>query len=240
MGCEDGRVKSKQAPLPLDRRIKRLSIPEEVAHSLQQRILSGEFKEGDALVQETLASEYQVSRMPIREALRQLEATGLVVMQMHKGAVVTSVPLEQISELFELRALLEGELLGRSVSQMTEAHLDAARGILRQLEQAYLHKEVSLWGELNWQFHRSLYIAADRVQTLALVQTVNIQTDRYIRMQLSLTNAIEGAEADHRELVRLCAARKIKPAVAFLDKHIRATGATLVRVISKYRSANAA
>lgn len=223
-----------------DRGIKRLSIPEAVAESLQQRILSGEFKEGDALIQEALANEYQVSRMPIREALRQLEATGLVAMQLHKGAVVTSVPLDQIGELFELRALLEGDILGHSVPKMTNAELGAAEVILTQLEQAYEASEISRWGELNWQFHRSLYVAAGRAQTLALIQSVNIQTDRYIRLQLLMTGAIAGAEADHRELLRLCRAREPKPAVAFLRKHIREAGTNLVRAISASRTADAA
>ena len=223
-----------------DRGIKRLSIPEAVAESLQQRILSGEFKEGDALVQEALAQEYKVSRMPIREALRQLEATGLVAMHMHKGAVVTSVPLDQIGELFDLRVLLECDLLTHALPRMTRAHLTAARELLLQLEAAYQNREVSLWGELNWQFHRSLYVAADRVQTLGLVQTVNIQTDRYIRLQLLLTQAIEGAEAEHRELLRLCEARDVKAAVAFLRTHIRDAGANLLQVLSKYRAPDAA
>ena len=233
---ENGHTISER-PSVSDRGIKRLSIPEAVAQSLQQRILNGEFKEGDALIQEALANEYQVSRMPIREALRQLEAAGLVVMQMHKGAVVTSIPLGQIAELFELRALLEGDILGHSVPKMTAVHFDTARAILKQLERAYMDGEVSLWGELNWQFHRSLYVAADRVQTLALIQTVNVQTDRYIRLQLVVTNAIAGAEAEHLELLRLCAAGEAKPAVAFLRKHIRDAGANLVRALSERQSA---
>jgi DNA-binding GntR family transcriptional regulator len=224
----------------IDRGIKRLSLPEAVAESLQQRILAGEFKEGDTLVQETLAAEYKVSRMPIREALRQLEATGLVEMQLHKGAVVTSLPLEQIGELFDLRALLEGELLARSIPKMNKSHLDEARTILHQLEEAYRLQQVSSWGELNWQFHRSLYIAADRFQTLSLVQSVNIQTDRYVRLQLLLTGAIKEAEMDHRKLLRLCETGKIEPAVSFLRTHIHGAGAKLLRVISKSRAADAA
>jgi len=226
--------------LPVDRGIKRLSLPEAVAESLQHRILTGEFQEGDMLVQETLAAEYKVSRMPIREALRQLEATGIIAMQMHKGAVVTSLPLEQIGELFELRALLECELLRHSLPKMTEMHLGVARDLNHQLEEAYHHREVGQWGELNWRFHRSLYAASERVQTLALVHTVNIQIDRYIRLQLLLTGAIKDAEADHRELLGLCKARDVKPAVALLRRHIRIAGENLVRVISEARAAKAA
>ena len=229
-------MKAKSPAAQVDRSIKRLSLPEAVAESLQQRILTGEFKEGDTLVQETLAAEYKVSRMPIREALRQLEATGLIAMQLHKGAVVTSLPLEQIAELFDLRWLLEGELLTRSLPKMKKPHLEEARGILRQLEEAYHLRQVSRWGELNWQFHRSLYVAAERPQTLALVQSVNLQTDRYIRLQLLLTGAVREAETEHRKLLRLCAAGKVGPAVSFLRTHIQDAGADLVSVISRSRA----
>src|SRR5689334_7635278 len=92
-------------------KIKRQSLPETLAESLRDRILSGEINEGDALIQDALAREYDVSRMPVREALRQLEALGLVAIQIHRGAVVTSIPTEQIAELFDLRALLECEIL---------------------------------------------------------------------------------------------------------------------------------
>jgi len=233
-------VKLEHAAVQVDRGIMRLSLPEAVAESLQQRILAGEFKEGDTLVQETLAAEYKVSRMPIREALRQLEATGLVAMQLHKGAVVTSLPLEQIGELFDLRALLEADLLTRSLPKMKRSHLEQARAILHQLEEAYRLQQVSRWGELNWQFHRSLYIAADRIQTLSLVQLVNIQTDRYIRLQLLLTGAIKEAKTDHRKLLRLCVAGRVGPTVSFLQTHIRGAGAHLLRVLSESRTAEAA
>ena len=96
-------------------RIHRQSLPEALAASLQERILNGEFKDGEPLIQEAIAEEYEVSRMPVREALRQLEASGLIVLKTHKGAVVTSIPTEQIGELFDLRALLECDILGRAI-----------------------------------------------------------------------------------------------------------------------------
>src|ERR1700685_1339535 len=77
---------------PPSHRIKRQSLPETLADSLRERILNGEFKEGDQLVQEALGKEYEVSRMPVREALRQLEASGLVKLRLHKCAGVRSIP----------------------------------------------------------------------------------------------------------------------------------------------------
>ncbi len=222
------------------RKITRQGLPETLAESLRERILNGEFKEGEALIQDAIAQEYEVSRMPVREALRQLEACGLVAMHLHKGAVVTSVPTEQIAELFELRALLECDLLQRAIPRMTDEHLAASRTILSSLETSYSHRDVASWGRLNWEFHRSMYLAADRVQTLAILQGINLQTDRYIRLQLLLTEGIGDAEMQHRDLLRLCAAKDVERAVKCLRKHILAAGRNLLVALRKSRESVAA
>ncbi len=209
-----------------------------MAESLRERILNGDLKEGDQLVQEVIAQEYDVSRMPVREALRQLEASGLVQLQAHKGAVVTSIPIEQIAELFDLRSLLECELLARAIPNMTKATFATARTLLDSLEAAYHQGDVSAWGQLNWEFHQSLYQPSKRAQTLALVQSVNIQTDRYIRLQLSLTGAVQDAEEEHRELLKLCEERNTAAAVDYLRKHIQAAGSHLVTAMQDYRQAS--
>jgi DNA-binding GntR family transcriptional regulator len=220
--------------------IRRLSLPDTLAEALRERILTGEFQEGDQLVQEAIAKEYGVSRMPVREALRQLDAAGLVVLKHHKGAIVKALSTEQIAELFELRAILEGELLTHALPLMTKEDLAAAGLLLDQLEAAYHKGEVGKWGELNWAFHRSLYLPARRVQTLAIVQSINVHTDRYIRLLLLLTQSIAGAETEHREFLALCESRQVEEAVAYLKKHITAAGAELLRVLAESRAAKAA
>ena len=217
-------------------RIKRQGLHETLADSLRERILNGEFKEGEQLVQEAIAAEYEVSRMPVREAFRQLEAAGLIANRLHKGAVVTELPLEQIGELFDLRALLEGEIMTRSVPNATEESIENARSILAQLEQAYHSGDIGSWGRLNWDFHRSLYLTANRVQTLATIQVINVQTDRYIRLQMFLTDAVTQAETEHRELFRLYAARDAEAAVPYLRAHILNAKQKLLVAISRVRS----
>ncbi|MFC6338027.1 FCD domain-containing protein [Pseudomonas sp. CCM 7891] len=225
----------KKEPSP-NLRIKRQSLPETLAESLRERILNGEFKEGESLIQEAIATEYGVSRMPVREAFKELEASGLISTQIHKGSVVKSIPLEQIEELFELRALLESELLERSLAKMTEEHFAVTKQLLPQLEAAYMNDDIAQWGKLNWAFHHSLYAAAERVQTLAIVQGINVQTDRYIRLQLLLTAGKKEAEVDHRELLRLCEQGDVKKAVQFLRKHIQRAGSDLIRLLKKKRT----
>lgn len=220
-----------------DRRIKRQSVPESLRDSLQERILNGEFREGDALIQDAIAEEYDVSRMPVREALRQLEACGLIAMRTHKGAVVTSVPTEQIEELFELRALLECDLIVRAIKRMTDQDIAEARAILEQLETSFQDGDMASWGRLNWAFHRRLYLPADRVQTLAILQGVNLRVERYIRLHLLLTDGLESAQRDHREILRLCALREADRAAAFLKEHILSASRTLLVALRNHRAA---
>lgn len=222
------------------RPIKRLSLPEAIAESLQERILNGELREGEALIQDVIAREYETSRMPVREALRQLEATGLVIMKLHKGAVVTSLPAEQIDELFELRSVLECDMLSRAIPRLTDKQLEGSRDLLRELESSYRRRDIASWGRLNWEFHRSLYIAADRVQTLAILQGINLQTDRYVRLHLLLTRAIDKAEKEHRELLRLCTLRDAARAVPYLKEHISSARRTLLVALRKSRASAAA
>jgi DNA-binding GntR family transcriptional regulator len=219
-----------------NRKIQRQSLPETLAESLRERILNGEIKEGEALVQDVIAQEYDVSRMPVREALRQLEACGLVEMKIHKGAVVTSLPTEQIAELYDLRAMLECDMLARAIPRMTDEHLSRARAILADLEASFKQQDIGSWGHLNWEFHKSLYSAADRVQTLTILQGINVQTDRYIRLHLLLTKAFEDAEKDHRELLRLCTLRDADRAVGYLRKHILNASRALLTALRTSRA----
>lgn len=218
------------------RQIKRQSVPETLRESLQERILSGEIREGDWLIQDAIAEEYDVSRMPVREALRQLEACGLVLMRTHRGAIVTSIPTEQVEELFELRATLECEVLRQAVACMTERDVAEARTVLNQLDASYTQGDMGSWGRLNWAFHRRLYEAAGRVQTLNILQGINLQIERYVRLHLLLTQGADEAVREHHELLRLCAARATDEAVAHLREHILGTGTNLVTALRAHRA----
>src|SRR5947209_10797712 len=110
--------------------IQRQTIASMTVEALRERILRGDLPEGEPLRQDALADELGVSRIPVREALRQLEAEGLVTFSPHRGAVVSSLSLEEISELFELRAEIECDLVCRAIPNMTKEQLDRATEVL--------------------------------------------------------------------------------------------------------------
>ncbi len=192
-----------------------------VVETIREKILSGEITAGQPLRQAALAEELNVSRIPVREALLQLEAEGLVAFEPHKGATATELNVEQVDELFELRAMLEADLLASSIPNLTDEELDKAQALLDRLEKA-LGKEnaANTWSELNSDYHNCLYSAANRPQTQDLVNTLNKNADRYIRMHLLWAGGISKAESEHNDILSMCRARNIEKAVEVLKQHI--------------------
>ncbi|GEK09172.1 GntR family transcriptional regulator [Pseudoalteromonas sp. McH1-7] len=195
-----------------------------VAEAIREKILTGEIKAGEPLRQAALADELNVSRIPVREALLQLEAEGLVNFEAHKGATVTRLSAEQIDEIFDLRALLEAELLRHSIEKLTARDLLEAEAILAELEEATAAGDTQLaTGKLNAEFHSKLYSKAQRPQTRELVDVYSKNSERYVRMHILLAGGIKTAPEEHRQLLELCRDKNTKGACDFLKKHI--TGA---------------
>lgn len=192
-----------------------------VVEAIREKILSGEIKAGEPLRQAALAEQLNVSRIPVREALLQLEAEGLVDFEAHKGATASAVSSTQISELFELRALLESDLLRRSIKHLTPEDLAEAEQLLVKLEVAMAQGDtMNATGKLNTLFHNKLYSRAQRPQTAELVATLNQSCNRYVHMHILLAGGIDTAPNEHRELLELAAEGKVKKACDALTKHI--------------------
>lgn len=192
-----------------------------VVEVLREKILSGEIAAGMPLRQSALADEMNVSRIPVREALLQLEAEGLVKFEAHKGATATTLSAVQVTELFDLRALIETDLLAKSIPHMTEDDFTEAEAILDSLDVAFKDKDqIESWSGLNSQFHICLYRAADKPHTIDVVNGLNTNCDRYVRLELYLASGIPKAQKDHRELLEFCKQGDVENAVELLRAHI--------------------
>jgi len=210
-----------------------------VVETIREKILSGEITAGQPLRQAALADELNVSRIPVREALLQLEAEGLVSFEPHKGATATELNVEQVDELFELRAMLEADLLASSIPNLTDEMIDQAQALLEKLDKA-LGKEnaANTWSELNSDYHNCLYSGASRPQTQDLVDTLNKNADRYIRMHLLWAGGISKAESEHNEILTYCRERNVEKAVAVLKQHILGSRDEIKEFLVKRESLN--
>jgi len=201
---------------------KRQTVAATLADALRERILNQELEEGSALRQDALASEFGVSRIPVREALLQLEGEGLVVQVAHKGYTVSVLSCDDIRELFDLRALLEVDLLRRALPQMTDEVIAKAWSIVETFDDRLKHKAEEVnWGVLNWQLHSTLYAPAGREQTMRMLQSLHRSADRYLRMQLKIAQrSNDRARSEHARLVALCEQRDGVEATRLLNEHI--------------------
>lgn len=137
--------------------IERFSLTEQIVVKHQRRIISGELAERVALRQEALATELGVSRIPVREATQKLRAEGFAQSELHKGATVRSLSLNEIRELFDVRIHLETWLFELAVRLLTDTELtDSDRSIEEQLA----CENGGNWGDLNWRFHEVLLSAS--------------------------------------------------------------------------------
>jgi DNA-binding GntR family transcriptional regulator len=219
--------------------IQRQTIASMTVEALRERILRGDYPEGEPLRQDALADELGVSRIPVREALRQLEAEGLVTFSPHRGAVVSSLSLEEIAELFELRAEIECDLVRRAIPRMTKEQLDRATEVLDEFEAALRASEATRWGPLNWHFHAALYAPANRNFTMGVLQKLHQHSDRYFRMQVLLANGGVRANDEHRAIADAVGKKDSRIAAQLMRAHILGAGQSLVEYLQEQRASSA-
>jgi len=214
-------------------KITRKTLTASVVDILREKIISNEIKGGAPLRQDALATQLGVSRIPIREALLQLEAEGLVQFSPHKGAVATEVSAGAIDELFGLRAILECDILDRAMPKMTESDLNESASALKEFDELLIPgADINRWGGLNWKFHKSLYLPAGRERTMNIIGQLHTNSDRYLRMQIQVDEDFSRAEQDHHDLLEMCRKRDTRAARKCLKEHILTTGKKLIKVIN--------
>lgn len=215
--------------------LHRQTVAGMTVEALRERILRGDYPEGEPLRQDALADELGVSRIPVREALRQLEAEGLVTFNPHRGAVVSSLSLDEIHELFELRADIESDLLRRAMPTMTQDQLDRAIEVVEEFQEALEAGEASRWGPLNWHFHAALYAPANRNFTMGVLQKLHHHSDRYFRMQVLLAHGGARANEEHRAIITAVQRKDVSIACQLMRAHILGAGRSLVALLQEQR-----
>ena len=221
---------------PKSSAIPRQSLAAAVVERLREKILSGELPEGEQLRQEAIASEFEISRIPVREALSHLAGEGLVKIVGNRGAVVAALSPDEIMQLFETRAVLESYMLRQAIPNFTDEDLRRAEEILLQYEKSLEHEsEVKSWGRWNWSFHSALYAPANRAVMMSFLNTLNMQCDRYTRLHLVVTRDLHRAGQAHRELLDVCQTRNTDAAAGALWKHIMDAGEYLRELILSRR-----
>jgi DNA-binding GntR family transcriptional regulator len=199
----------------------RRSLPQIIRDQLRDEILRGTLPPGTQLRQENLAERFGASRIPVREALRQLEAEGLVSYQLNRGAVVIAMSTTEILELLDIRAALESYAAKLAVPNMVAADIDLMKRILASYDVATTPAE---WAECNRQFHLALCAPSNNERLRKLIEEYCLSTtNRYPHLRMSLDARKDEVQRDHHAIVDACRRRAVDEVVALLAQHILVT-----------------
>jgi len=201
---------------------------ETIAAALTRDITAGLLPPGTDLLQTDLAARFQVSRIPIRDALQRLAVEGLVTVTPNRGARVIRLTAKEIREVYDLRVLLEGDLLARAIPQMTEQDL---MQIEVAQERSNLEARTDRWAEGDWVFHKTLYAPAARARQLDLIQSLRRTCQIHIAAYRKLPDQTSRWLEDHGALVDGCRAKDTDYAKRVLQLHLRAACQALLNAL---------
>ena len=185
-----------------------------VSTVLRNAIIQGKLLPGQPLGQEYLARMFGVSRVPIRESLKQLAAEGLIEVEPHKGAIVARLSLEELDEFYGIIWSLETLAMRVGVPLLSDADIAAMKGVVEQLD---VVEDPVEWYQLSVSFHRMILIAARWPRCLRIVDECRKNIGRYITEQQFFAQHVKQWRQRNRALFRACSRRDVEGAVKALD-----------------------
>lgn len=192
--------------------------------ALEDDIVRGLLKPGERLDEGGLTQRFGVSRTPIREALQQLAAIGLVEMIPKRGAFVARVGLPQLVEMFEVMAELEGMCARLAARRITQPETEALRRALEACQQAAEHGDSDAYYYENESFHDCIYRASHNGFLVQQTRQLQTRLKPYRRLQLRVRNRVNRSLEEHRDIVDAIIAGDESRAEASIEQHIKIQG----------------
>ena len=204
------------------------TLPQKITRMIRDAIIQGQFKPGERLIQDELAKSLGVSRMPIREAFKQLQAEGYVTLEPHKGAVVKEFTVQELEEIYLLRSKLEPLAVKESLKQIDEQtinQMETYQELMKKTES--IHEYV----DLNIKFH-SLLIKDCKLEKLnSIIQ--NLWTGFPQQTPHLLPDQIKLSIAEHDEMIQAIKLGKMDEACSLLENHIIRAGNNVLDNVRK-------
>ncbi|GAB6936083.1 MAG: GntR family transcriptional regulator [Bacillota bacterium] len=172
-----------------------------VYEKLKEAILSGEIAPGERLVVDQLARELGTSPIPVREALRRLEAEGWVENKPFVGARVAPVRVEELEELFTIRLALEPILARTAVQAITDEGIDRLEELVDEMDKCIEQNDAAQFSRLNYEFHRTLYEFSPWKELFRIVITVWERSARSRWIFVQTPDSMHASQKEHRAMI---------------------------------------
>jgi len=206
------------------------SMTSQLIARFRDRILSGVYAPGSALRQDSLAAEFGTSKIPVREALVQLQSEGLVDIFPNRGFQVRPLDSAELDEVFRLRLQIEPSAVARGARLATPADHAAARAALAQLNESSAEGELNSSGQLNRAFHVLLIVPRLQPVAAEILSRLHTLAQRYVQAHLRPQGRAKRASREHAALLRTWSAGRSQDARALMHAHIKSTCDDLKRL----------
>ena len=196
------------------------SLEEKVYLALEDAILSGEYKRGDALTEMSLCKKLGVSRTPVRSALHRLSEEGLIEVVPNRGTIVVGMNDDDLADIYKIRIRLEGLASSMAAERINEEE-KAALAETVELSEFYLGKgDVEKLKELDTNFHIIIYKASGNRTLSKILSELHRNIRSYRKLSLTIPGRLEKSIEEHKEILAAIQSGDAKRADEITSRHI--------------------
>ena len=204
-----------------------------IAFALTDDIVSSRLAPGVALDEETIGRRFGASRTPVREALRELAAGGLVELRPHRAPVVARFDESRVADMFEVMAELEALCAMRAASAMTAEQRARLEAHHRDMGNAMRHADVSSYRAGNAEFHALIYEASNNGYLCEIALATRARLAPYRGAQLEAPDRLPHSYAEHEEIVAAITQGEAAKAGRLMRRHLAITRSTLTALLAR-------
>ncbi len=204
------------------------NITDQVYRALRQRIAEGEIAEGERMIENALAEEFNVSKTPVREALARLASERLVERIPGRGVIARAMSYEEVADYLEVREVLEELAAEKAATRVTESDIAKLESIIGESEAAGAAGDLNYYSELDSDFHTTIICMGDNIALKEIMPLLHDKIRVVMKASVALPGRFPTSVEEHRSVLRALAEGDPREAGAQMRKHIMNTRAAVV------------
>lgn len=199
---------------------KNKSMREKVYDTLKQMIIDGVIKPGERIIETEYSNKFQISRTPIREAIRMLELEGLVESQTTGGVIVKTLTREEISEIYKIRIALESLIIEEIIKKINNQDIKKLEKVLKNTKKAFEVKDIEKVFSLFTEFNQILYDIASLPKVTGMINNINLYLKRFRKLSIDNPFRKEEAFEDHVQILEAIKNKELSTAISINRMHL--------------------
>lgn len=221
------------------RPIRRRTLHSEIVDHLRELIVSGELAPGQKIPEKALCERFDISRTPLREALKALAAEGMIELLPQRGARVVTITDEELQELFPIIASIEALAGELACEKITDAQLEAIGQMHDEMIEAYKAERSMEYSRLNRAIHFAIFEAADNASLLALYRNLELRIRNIRHTVRQAPRDWKDAVSDHEKILQALRARDASRLAKVMRQHVLNTARTVRHSIDELSTSEA-